>query len=296
MRIMAQMAMVMNLDKCIGCHTCSVTCKQAWTNRGGTEYVWFNNVETRPGQGYPRRYDDQETWQGGWVLNRNGRLRLRAGGRVRKLLTLFASPVQPTIEDYYEPWTYDYETLLSSPATKNFPVATPKSLLTGKDLNVRWSANWDDDLGGSLEHAVKDPMLKGIEDKVKFEFEQTFMFYLPRIFVNLAMETEPAVVQRLLLMARKLFRFMTMLAVPAVVFGLWLYLGYGIGRGPGQGWMHAKLALVLVLIGYHHGCGVLLHKFERGANARSHTFYRWFNELPVFLLLAIIWLVLAKPF
>lgn len=122
------------------------------------------------------------------------------------------------------------------------------------------------------------------------------LFYLPRIFVNLAMETEPASVQRLLLMARKLFRFMTMLAVPAVVFGLWLYLGYGIGRGTGQGWMHAKLALVLVLIGYHHGCGVLLRKFERGANTRSHTFYRWFNELPVLVLLAIVILVVVKPF
>lgn len=122
------------------------------------------------------------------------------------------------------------------------------------------------------------------------------LFYLPRIFVNLAMETDPASVQRLLLMARKLFRFMTMLAVPAVVFGLWLYLGYGIGRGAGQGWMHAKLALVLVLIGYHHGCGVLLRKFERGANTRSHTFYRWFNELPVLVLLAIVILVVVKPF
>ncbi|MCA3182191.1 MULTISPECIES: CopD family protein [unclassified Cupriavidus] len=122
------------------------------------------------------------------------------------------------------------------------------------------------------------------------------LFYLPRIFVNLAMETDPASVRRLLLMARKLFRFMTMLAVPAVVFGLWLYLGYGIGRGTGQGWMHAKLALVLVLIGYHHGCGVLLRKFERGANTRSHTFYRWFNELPVLVLLAIVILVVVKPF
>jgi len=122
------------------------------------------------------------------------------------------------------------------------------------------------------------------------------LFYLPRIFVNLAMETEAASVQRLLLMARKLFRFMTMLAVPAVVLGLWLYLGYGIGRGTGQGWMHAKLALVLVLIGYHHGCGVLLRKFERGANTRSHTFYRWFNELPVLVLLAIVILVVVKPF
>ena len=122
------------------------------------------------------------------------------------------------------------------------------------------------------------------------------LFYLPRIFVNLAMETDATSIQRLLLMARKLFRFMTMLAVPAVVFGLWLYLGYGIGRGAGQGWMHAKLALVLVLIGYHHGCGVLLRKFEAGRNTRSHKFYRWFNELPVLVLLAVVILVVVKPF
>ena len=91
MRVMAQMGMVMNLDKCIGCHTCSVTCKQAWTNRAGTEYVWFNNVETRPGQGYPRRYEDQEQWRGGWTLNRRGRL-LLTGSRVKRLLTIFSSP------------------------------------------------------------------------------------------------------------------------------------------------------------------------------------------------------------
>ncbi len=100
MRVMAQMGMVMNLDKCIGCHTCSVTCKQAWTNRAGTEYVWFNNVETRPGQGYPRRYEDQERWHGGWVLNKRGKLVLKAGGRVKKLFGIFASPVQPELKDY----------------------------------------------------------------------------------------------------------------------------------------------------------------------------------------------------
>ncbi|HQR27267.1 MAG TPA: nitrate reductase subunit beta [Nocardioides sp.] len=181
MRVMAQMAMVMNLDKCIGCHTCSVTCKQAWTNRAGTEYVWFNNVETRPGLGYPRTYENQEEWQGGWVRKSNGRLALKAGGRWKKLLTIFSNPKLPSIQDYYEPWTYDYETLTSSPATDTFPVARPKSLISGKDMNVEWSANWDDDLGGSPEHAARDVLLKGIEDKVKMEFEKTFMFYLPRI-------------------------------------------------------------------------------------------------------------------
>ena len=79
MKVMAQIAMVMNLDKCIGCHTCSVTCKQAWTNREGTEYAWFNNVETRPGTGYPRTYEDQEHWLGGWTLDKKGRLKLKAG-------------------------------------------------------------------------------------------------------------------------------------------------------------------------------------------------------------------------
>jgi nitrate reductase / nitrite oxidoreductase, beta subunit len=185
MRVMAQMGMVMNLDKCIGCHTCSVTCKQAWTNRAGTEYVWFNNVETRPGQGYPRRYEDQETWRGGWTLNRRGRLKLKAGGRVKKLLGIFASPVQPKLSDYYEPWTYDYQTLINAPLGDDFPVARPKSLITGEDTKITWSANWDDNLGGASELGHLDPIVQRVrqesEDKIKFAFEQTFMFYLPRI-------------------------------------------------------------------------------------------------------------------
>ena len=115
MRVMAQMGMVMNLDKCIGCHTCSVTCKQAWTNRSGVEYVWFNNVETRPGQGYPRTYEDQERWKGGWQVGGNGRLQLRTGSRLKRLLQIFSSPKLPSIQEYYEPWTYDYETLTNAP-------------------------------------------------------------------------------------------------------------------------------------------------------------------------------------
>jgi len=122
------------------------------------------------------------------------------------------------------------------------------------------------------------------------------LFYLPRIFVNLAMENDAASHARLLLMSRKLYRFMTMLAVPAVIFGLWLWLGYGIGKGEGNGWLHAKLALVLVLIGYHHACGSLLKKFETGRNRRSHIWYRWFNELPVIVLFVIVILVVVKPF
>ena len=182
MRVMAQMSMVMNLDKCTGCHTCSVTCKQAWTNRSGTEYIWFNNVETRPGQGYPRGYEDQEKWKGGWELSRSGRLRPKAGGRIKKLMELFSNPRLPGIEDYYEPWTYEYENLLNAPAQQeNIPTAPPTSLITGERTDIQWSGNWDDDLGGTYLHKDKDPMLKGIEDKVQFEFDQTFVFYLPRI-------------------------------------------------------------------------------------------------------------------
>jgi len=185
MRVMAQMGMVMNLDKCIGCHTCSVTCKQAWTNRAGTEYVWFNNVETRPGQGYPRRYEDQEQWRGGWTLNKRGRLSLRTGSRAKRLFSIFSSPVQPKLEDYYEPWTYDYETLIDAPLGDDFPVARPKSLITGEDTKITWSANWDDDLGGASEMGHLDPIVERVrresEDKIKLQFEKTFMFYLPRI-------------------------------------------------------------------------------------------------------------------
>jgi len=118
------------------------------------------------------------------------------------------------------------------------------------------------------------------------------LFYLPRIFVNLAQESHPAALERLLGMGRRLYRFTTILMVPALVLGIWLWLGFGIKGG----WLHAKLALVIVTIGYHHACGSLLRKFERGANARSHRWYRYFNEVPVLLLLAIVILVVVKPF
>jgi nitrate reductase beta subunit len=181
MLVRAQVAMVMNLDKCIGCHTCSVTCKQVWTNRPGTEYVWFNNVETKPGLGYPRTYEDQSRWRGGWMLDKRGRLKLRAGGRGSKLLKIFWNPDLPTIDDYYEPWTYDYQTLIDAPLQEHDPVARPFSQLSGDPIEVKAGPNWDDNLAGAPEHAARDPLLRGIEDKVKLEYEQAFMFYLPRI-------------------------------------------------------------------------------------------------------------------
>lgn len=122
------------------------------------------------------------------------------------------------------------------------------------------------------------------------------LFYLPRIFVNLAMETEPAAIARLLVMARKLYKFMTWLAVPALLLGFMLVGVYKIGVGGQTGWLHAKILVVLLLVGYHHGCGRLLKKFERQANTRSHVFYRWFNEIPVVLMAIAIILVVVKPF
>jgi putative membrane protein len=119
------------------------------------------------------------------------------------------------------------------------------------------------------------------------------LFYLPRIFVNLAMETEPAAIKRLLLMANKLYRFMTILMVPALVLGLILWLYYGVGQQ--SLWMHVKLLIVLVLVGYHHLCKRLLKTFERGENVRSHVWYRWFNELPVIGMFAAVALVIIKP-
>ena len=118
------------------------------------------------------------------------------------------------------------------------------------------------------------------------------LFYLPRIYVNLAQETDAAATTRLLGMARRLYRFTSMLAIPALVLGLWLWLGFGI-KGA---WLHAKLALVLLAIGYHHACGSILKKFEAGVNQRSHKWFRWFNEVPVVLLMLIVILVVVKPF
>src|SRR5690348_11458265 len=174
--------MVMALDKCIGCHTCSVTCKQVWTNRPGVEYMWWNDVETKPGQGYPRRWEDQEQWKGGWELDRKGRLRLKAGGRIKKLLTIFSNPNLPQIDDYYEPWTYDYDKLITAPLSEHDPVARARSQLTGKEMQgIGWGPNWDDNLAGTSERIYEDPLTNGIQEQVKATYEQAFMFYLPRI-------------------------------------------------------------------------------------------------------------------
>jgi protoporphyrinogen IX oxidase len=121
------------------------------------------------------------------------------------------------------------------------------------------------------------------------------LFYLPRIFVNLAMVAQAGAERdRLLLMASKLYRFVTPIAVLALAFGLWLWLGFGIGRG--EGWMHVKLAVVAALIAYHLACGRLLADFKRDGTRHSHVWFRWFNEIPVLLLLGAVVLVVVKPF
>ncbi|CAM4235132.1 MAG: nitrate reductase subunit beta [Paenibacillus macerans] len=181
MRIKTQVAMVMNLDKCIGCHTCSVTCKNTWTNRPGTEYMWYNNVETRPGPGYPKEWEDAGKYKGGWVL-RGGKLALRAGGPIAKLANIFYNPNMADLDSFYEPWTYDYDNLLHSPKSKHLPVGRPVSLITGEYMDKpEWGPNWDDDLAGGSEIVPLDPNVKKLQEHIALEYEKTFMMYLPRI-------------------------------------------------------------------------------------------------------------------
>ncbi len=170
----------MNLDKCIGCHTCSITCKNTWTNRKGAEYMYFNNVETKPGIGYPKQWEDQEKYKGGWELKK-GELTLKSGSKTNRLLNLFYNPHQPGIDDYYEPWTYNYETLTNSPRRKHQPVARPKSTLTGKFMDIKWGPNWEDDLAGGHKTGLLDPNVRKMEESIRTEFEEVFMRYLPRI-------------------------------------------------------------------------------------------------------------------
>jgi|SRR5690554_960239 putative membrane protein len=118
------------------------------------------------------------------------------------------------------------------------------------------------------------------------------LFYLPRLFVNHAMVDDHNTKERLILMEQKLYRFMTLLGVLALAFGLWLWFGYGFTGG----WLHAKTALVLVLVAYHLYCGKLMRDFAAGRNRYSHVFFRWFNEIPVLILFAIVFLAVLKPF
>ncbi|MDY0374179.1 MAG: nitrate reductase subunit beta [Desulfobacterium sp.] len=180
MKIKAQYAMVLNLDKCIGCHTCSITCQNVWTNREGAEYMWFNNVESKPGIGYPKKWENQNEYKGGWELSR-GRLKLKAGGRIKKGLTIFHNPDLPVMDDYYEPWSYDYSKLINSPTRKHQPSVAPKSLVTGKPMTPTWGPNWEDDLAGLGETGGGDINFKNLEIETYLQFKNVFMFWLPRL-------------------------------------------------------------------------------------------------------------------
>jgi nitrate reductase beta subunit len=182
MKIRAQIGMVLNLDKCIGCHTCSVTCKQVWTNRPGVEYAWFNNVESKPGQGYPDRWESQEQWKGGWVRDASGKLQPRQGNRARILGGIFGNPNMPSMDDYYEPFTFDYAHLQQAKPSSRTPTARPRSLITGERMEkVKKGPNWEDDLGGPFASRSKDPNLEGIEKATMDAFEKSFLMYLPRL-------------------------------------------------------------------------------------------------------------------
>ncbi len=184
MDVRAQVSMVFHLDKCIGCHTCSIACKNIWTDRKGTEYMWWNNVETKPGTGYPTLWEDQEKYKGGWEKKGN-QLRLKLHGRLGALANIFFNPFLPTVDDYYEPWTYDYEHLFNAPEGDDQPTARAISLITGQPIDtIEAGPNWDDDLGGSPVYAANDPNLEGLseeEQRQLNELERVVFFYLPRI-------------------------------------------------------------------------------------------------------------------
>jgi nitrate reductase beta subunit len=183
MNVRAQVSMVFHLDKCIGCHTCSIACKNVWTDRKGTEYMWWNNVETKPGTGYPTLWEDQDRYRGGWQRNGKG-LKLRLQGKGRTFVNLFANPSLPTIDDYYEPWTYRYEELFNAPEGDDQPTARPVSLLSGEPIDIEAGPNWDDDLGGSPIYAANDPNLADLTEQERadlHELERLVFFYLPRI-------------------------------------------------------------------------------------------------------------------
>jgi nitrate reductase beta subunit len=189
MNVRAHVSMLFHLDKCIGCHTCSIACKNLWTDRKGAEYMWWNNVETLPGTGYPTLWEDQKHYNGGWEYipargSTPGKLRLRLHSRLQGLLKIFFNPSLPSLEDYYEPFTFRYRDLLDAPAGDDQPTAIPISLVTGEPLEIKSGPNWDDDLGGSPIYARSDPDLAGVPELVRQQMEaleRVVMQYLPRI-------------------------------------------------------------------------------------------------------------------
>src|SRR5512146_1842245 len=192
MDIRSQVSMVFHLDKCIGCHTCSIACKNVWTDRKGAEYMWWNNVETKPGTGYPSLWEDQEKYKGGWEVGgalpipgmKKDTLRLKLQNRLQSLGNIFANPFMPTMDDYYEPWTYTYSDLFDSALGDDQPVARPISKVDGRPMAIEAGPNWDDDLGGSKVYAANDPNLASLTQEQRDQLaavERLVFFYFPRI-------------------------------------------------------------------------------------------------------------------
>jgi nitrate reductase beta subunit len=183
MDVRSQISMVFHLDKCIGCHTCSIACKNIWTDRKGAEYMWWNNVETKPGIGYPGKWEDQGIYKGGWEVDGDG-IKLKGAGKPKSLTNIFHNPHLPVIDDYYEPFTYKYLDLIESAAGDDQPTARPISMITGEPMDIKMGPNWDDDLSGSPDFARQDPNLASLsagEREAMFQLERMAFFYLPRI-------------------------------------------------------------------------------------------------------------------
>lgn len=183
MKVRAQIGMVLNLDKCIGCHTCSITCKNVWTSREGVEYAWFNNVESKPGIGFPKEWENQDKWNGGWSRTKKGNLELKIGSKHRVLANIFGNPDLPEIDDYYEPFDFDYQHLHTAKQSKHQPTARARSLITGKRIpKIEWGPNWEEILGTEFEKRKKDKNFDDVVQKDMYgQFEKTFMMYLPRL-------------------------------------------------------------------------------------------------------------------
>ncbi|HVP08121.1 MAG TPA: nitrate reductase subunit beta, partial [Burkholderiales bacterium] len=146
------------------------------------EYAWFNNVETKPGVGYPKEWENQKRWNGGWERTAGGRIRPKQGGKLALLAKIFANPNLPEIDDYYEPFTFDYEHLHTAPESKAAPVARPRSLITGERMQkIEWGPNWEEILGGEFEKRKQDYNFEDVQKEIYGQFENTFMMYLPRL-------------------------------------------------------------------------------------------------------------------
>lgn len=183
MDVRSQVSMVFHLDKCIGCHTCSIACKNIWTDRKGAEYMWWNNVETKPGTGYPTKWEDQDIYKGGWEKNGDS-VSLKGAGKFKGLKNIFHNPHMPVLDDYYEPWAYKYQDLFTAPEGDDQPIGRAISLVTGEPIDLKAGPNWDDDMGGSIDYARQDTNLQKLssaEQEAMFQLERMTFHYLPRI-------------------------------------------------------------------------------------------------------------------